>query len=66
VRTAYIIGRNSGCAESGGWVETELLPLVWRQSTDVFGGRTDGTIGGIVFRADYHAGDGWSVQLWAC
>ena len=66
VRTAYIVGRNSGCEESGGWVETELVPLVWRQSADVFGGRTDGTVGGIVFRADYHTGDGWSVRLWAC
>jgi hypothetical protein len=66
VRTAYILGRNSGCGESGGWVEPELLPLVWKQGTDVFGQRTDGSIAGVTFRADYNPANGWSIRLNAC
>lgn len=66
VQIAYIRGRNQGCGGSGGWVETQPVPLVWSQSTDSTGARTDGTIAGIVFSADYHRGQGWDIRIHAC
>jgi hypothetical protein len=66
VQVTYIHLRNEGCAGSGGWVETQPVPLVWSQSTDSTGAHTDGTIAGIVFSADYHRGQGWDVVIHAC
>lgn len=66
VQTEYIMGMNGGCASTGGWLETSPVPLVWKQGTDYSGQRTDGTIGGILFRADYHPGHGWQIQIHAC
>lgn len=66
VQTEYIMGMNGGCASTGGWLETTPVPLLWKQRIDYSGQRTDGTIGGIVFRADYRPGHGWQVLMYAC
>jgi hypothetical protein len=66
VQTEYIMGMNGGCASTGGWLETTPVPLLWKQGVDYSGQRTDGTIGGILFRADYHPGHGWQVLIHAC
>lgn len=66
VQAEYIMGMNGGCASAGGWLETAPVPLVWKQGVDYLGQRTDGTIGGLVFRADYRPGHGWQVFINAC
>lgn len=66
VHTAYIIGQNSGCGSSGGWLSTTVTPLVWQQDVDFIGQRIDGQIGIVRFRADYQPGQGWTVYLYAC
>lgn len=66
VQAEYIMVMNGGCGSTGGWLETTPVPLVWKQATDYSGQRTDGTIGGVVFRADYHAGHGWQITIEAC
>jgi hypothetical protein len=66
VQAEYVMGMNGGCESAGGWIETSPVPLVWKQGADYLGQRTDGTIGGIVFRADYQTGHGWQVFINAC
>jgi hypothetical protein len=66
VQTTYIMEANSGCGSAGGWIETKPVPLVWKQGTDFSGQRTDGTIAGILFWADYRPGLGWQVTIEAC
>ena len=66
LRVYQIEHRNSGCMECGGYVFTTLSPIVWQPKDEPGVGRSDGYINGIRFRADYHAGEGWSVTIWAC
>ena len=66
LQVAYIVGQNSGCESSGGWVETAPVQVVWKQGVDFLGQRVDGSIGAIAFRVDYTPGSGWSVYLNAC
>jgi len=66
VQAHYIIGMNGGCASTGGWIETTPIPLVWKHGVDFMGQRTDGTIGGIIFRADYTSASGWQIFINAC
>lgn len=58
--------RNSGCMECGGYVFTTLSPIVWQPKDEPEAGHSDGYIDGIRFAADYHAGKGWSITIWAC
>jgi len=66
IRIAAINGVNSGCDSCGGFVSTSLWPISWQPAYDPVSGRSDGTINGVRFRADYRAGHGWQVVLWAC
>jgi len=66
IRVAAINSVNSGCESCGGFVSTSLWPISWRPENDPAAGRSDGTINGVPFRADYQAGHGWQVVLWAC
>jgi hypothetical protein len=66
LRIYQIEHRNSGCMECGGYVFTTLSPIVWRPENEPEVGHSDGYINGIRFRVDYHAGQGWSVMIWAC
>lgn len=66
VRAAYILVKNRGCASSGGWIQTTAAPITWQQGDNGAGQRTDGTIGGITFRADYQPGCGWQATLNVC
>jgi hypothetical protein len=65
---AHYIGKwNGGCGACGGWVYRTPVPIVWKQQgRDETGFRTDGTIAGIPFQADYHPGQGWQVAIRAC
>jgi hypothetical protein len=62
VRVHNINGQNSCCGSCGGAVFTSLAKVVWHRSTQSYFGRVDGTINGVVFRADYHA-DGWHITV---
>lgn len=66
IRVAAINSVNSGCDSCGGFVSTSLWPISWQSANDPAAGRSDGTINGVPFRADYRAGHGWQVVLWAC
>ena len=66
IRVAAINSVNSGCDSCGGFVSTSLWPISWQPASDPVAGRSDGTINGVRFRADYRAGHGWQVVLWAC
>lgn len=47
-------------------MSTSLWPISWQPANDPASGRSDGIINGVQFRADYRAGHGWQVVLWAC
>jgi hypothetical protein len=66
VHTTYILVRNSGCGTSGGWIQTTPVRITWTPGDTGAWGRSDGTIGGIPFRATYEPGKGWRVELNAC
>ena len=66
VRIALIDLANSGCEQCGGIVVTTSVPIVWQQENQPGIRHYDGTVGGTRFTADYHAGSGWAVQIWAC
>jgi hypothetical protein len=66
LRVYQVEHRNSGCMECGGYVFTALSPIVWQPENEPGIGHSDGYINGVRFRADYHAGQGWSVMTWAC
>lgn len=57
---------NSDCGSCSGTVFTSLPTLIWQPKGEPYVGRTDGTVNGIRFRADYHADRGWDVMIWAC
>jgi hypothetical protein len=50
----------------GGYVATTLSQIIWQPKDEPEVGHSDGYISGIRFRAVYHAGSGWDVQIWAC
>jgi hypothetical protein len=65
-RASLIKIANWGCGSCGGVIFTKLPSVVWHPKTEPGIGRSDGTINGIRFRADYHAGHGWEIEIWAC
>lgn len=68
LRLMYINKANLGCGTTGGFRATEPLPVVWvsEPSGDPSLPPTDGTVGGIRFRAEYDPSTGWTVDLLAC
>jgi hypothetical protein len=66
VRIAFINGWNSGCDSCGGGVSTTLATIIWQREYQPAAGYSDGTINGVRFRVDYHAGTGWQAMLFAC
>lgn len=61
------LGRRNHCSyDFGGWAPAALEPLTWQPAADQHAGHYAGTIGGIRFQADYAAGHGWSVTIYAC
>jgi hypothetical protein len=63
-----ILGENSGCDSCGGFRATALAPISWHPVAPLTPGGSswDGDIGGLLFAAQYAAGQGWTVQLNAC
>ncbi len=66
VRITWINVGNSGCMSCGGGVTPTLATIIWQREYDPGAGHSDGTINGLRFRADYHAGSGWQAMLFAC
>ncbi|WP_420122738.1 hypothetical protein [Nakamurella sp.] len=68
LRLMYINKANLGCGTTGGFRATAPLPVVWASepSSDPALPPTDGTVGGIRFRAEYDPSAGWIVDLLAC
>ena len=56
---------NGGCDSCGGYLFTSMPAIIWHTS-HIAGITWGGTVGRIPFRATYHAGSGWKVQLNAC
>lgn len=57
---------NSGCGTCGGHVFTQLPTVLWQRPTKPGFGHSDGYVNHARFRADYRAGRGWDVVLFAC
>lgn len=68
VRLQQIIGTNSGCMSCGGARVTTLAPITWHHVAPLTSGGNawDGDMGGVLFTAQYTAGQGWTVQFNAC
>lgn len=66
VQVNYIIGRNAGCASSGGWWITSPAPITWERDASFSSHHVTGAVAGVVFDAEYHAGTGWYIQIHAC
>jgi hypothetical protein len=66
VRVSFTDLANSGCGSCGGEVFTRLPTLIWQPKDEPYVGHSDGTVNGIRFRANYQAGRGWDVMIWAC
>ncbi len=61
------VGLRNTCAEQfGGYAPASLEPLVWQPVTGQHSSHYHGLIGGIEFTADYSAGHGWNIMLYAC
>jgi hypothetical protein len=59
--------QNLGCANVGGVVVTELIPIVWQtQPSGDDRGDWQGTVGEIPFRGTYDQARGWVIEIRAC
>jgi len=64
---ALVDEANGGCDSCGGQIAERLPPIRWQHHAGADGMPPfDGMVGGILFRAQYHAGTGWDVFLNAC
>jgi hypothetical protein len=63
-----IVGANSGCESCGGFRLTSLPQITWHHVAPLTpgGNAWDGDIAGLLFTAQYTAGEGWTVQFNAC
>lgn len=71
VRIRYIDLGNLGCANMGGYVATDPIPIVWQRTPDDAGGADwQGTVGaglaGIPFRGTFDPVLGWQIEILAC
>jgi len=71
VRIRYIDLGNLGCANKGGYVATDPIPIVWQHIPEDTGGPGwQGTVGrgiaGIPFRGTFDPVLGWRIELLAC
>jgi len=69
VRIVWIGGGNNGCANCGGYVIKDLVPITWYPTTVTPPGSptpADGTIDTIPFSGTYVPGKGWDIVLQAC
>lgn len=66
LRLDSINKRNSCSDDFGGWAPSTLEPVIWQPSTDQHFSHYAGTISGIRFQADYTAGHGWEIIIYAC
>jgi hypothetical protein len=64
----HILEANSGCDECGGSRLTDLPLITWHHVAPltVGGNAWDGDIAGLLFAAQYTAGQGWTIQFNAC
>ena len=61
-----IYENNAGCAATGGFIVSQLAPVVWRVIPTGMG-PADGTVAGMQFQASYDAASGWtSTRLLVC
>lgn len=69
VRIVWIRGGNNGCANCGGYVIKDFVPIIWYPTRVTPPGSptpADGTINTIPFSGLYVPGKGWDVVLQAC
>jgi hypothetical protein len=69
VRIMWIGGGNNGCANCGGYIIKDLVPITWYPTRVTPPGSptpADGTIDTIPFSGTYVPGKGWDVVLQAC
>ena len=69
VRIVWIRGGNNGCANCGGFVIKDLVPITWYPTRVTPPGSptpADGTINTIPFSGTYVPGKGWDIVLQAC
>lgn len=66
LRVYSIDNRNDCSAEFGGYAPTQLETVTWQPASDQHSRHYQGTIGGVMFQADYTAAHGWQININAC
>ncbi len=59
-----IYENNGGCAATGGFIVSDLAPVIWKASGPPV--HSDGTVAGMPFQATYNPSSGWTTRLLVC